>query len=100
MKIPRKLKKKIPLGMYCYKFNGKISQKWNEEYKQFLPSYGVDLCPFYTSIKIKDVPQDSEDEIMKEMRDENEFPEETIGWCKLVKYSIDDQCKSCSVKMP
>lgn len=93
MKIPRKLKKLIPSGPYCYK---SIEAPCKENGYVFKTK----PCPFYSRIKMKDVPQDSEDIIMKEMRDEGEFPEEYIGWCKLVKYSVDDQCKSCRVKFP
>lgn len=93
-RIPRKLKKKIPKGMYCYTLNGKTYQKWNEEYQQFFPSYGINLCPFYTSIKCKDKPEHLQDEIDKE------YPEHVDGWCKLLKYEIDDQCKSCNFNKP
>ena len=47
IRIPRKLKKKIPKGMYCYVFTGKTSQHWLEETKQFVPSFKIKLCPFF-----------------------------------------------------
>ena len=89
-RIPRKLKKKIPEGVYCYTFTGKTVQKWNEEYKMFLPAYKTNPCPFYTAIQAKNKPE--QDEIDKE------YPEEWVGWCKYIKYEIDDQCKMCSIK--
>jgi hypothetical protein len=89
-RVPRKLKKQIPIGVYCYVPNGKNSQRWSEEYKMFLPTYGVDYCKFHGSIKIKDKP---------EIEDwEQEFLEENIEWCKLLKYDIMDSCKSCTFK--
>lgn len=71
VKVPRKLKKKIPKGMYCYSFK---------------------TCVFYDNIKIKDKRIETKDEI------DLEFPNEYIGFCKLVKCEIDDQCKSCGIK--
>lgn len=89
-RFPRKLKKHIPVGAYCYIPNGKNGQKWNEEYKIFLPTYGVTYCKFHGSIKIKDKP---------EIEDwENEFLEDKVEWCKLLKYDIMDSCKSCTFK--
>jgi hypothetical protein len=70
MKLPRKLKKKIPKGCYCYKFNGKTSKVWNDEIKSFVTSYHTDVCPFYSDIKCKDKPTNFD----------IEFPEEYVGW--------------------
>jgi hypothetical protein len=83
MKIPRKIKKKIPKGLYCYE---PIS------YDKKTMSLNISTCPFYKFIKLKDKPLDKQDEIDKE------HPEEFTGWCKLIKYEIDDQCKSCNIK--
>jgi hypothetical protein len=91
IKIPRKLKKKIPKGVYCYKLTGKTSEVWNEEYKTFVTSYHTDVCPFYAHIKFKDKPTHLQDEI------DLEYPDEYGGWCKLIKYELDDQCKSCGI---
>lgn len=82
-KIPRKIKKQIPEGMYCYKgisFDIKTG------------IYKVKPCKKYTSIQIKNKPIEKQDEIDKE------YPNEWIGWCKLLKCEIDDQCKSCGIK--
>lgn len=38
--------KKIPYGLYCYKFNGKIGKT-----EEGLPWYGTDVCPYYRSSK-------------------------------------------------
>jgi len=46
-RIPRKLKKQIPQGQYCYKLTGKTSQVWNEEFKSFVTAYKTKFCPFY-----------------------------------------------------
>lgn len=80
-RIPRKLKKQIPEGPYCYQ-----GLRLNE--KTFI--YHVRPCPFYSHIKLKEKPFEMQDEIDKE------YPEELIGWCKALEYEIDDQCKLCS----
>ena len=80
-RVPRKLKKKIPNGVYCYKG---LRMDLNTGV------YHIKPCEFFTHIKCKDKPV--QDEIDKE------FPEETIGWCKILKGEIDDQCKSCGIK--
>jgi hypothetical protein len=69
MKIPRKKKKKIPVGFYCYTFNGKTGYN-----KEGLPYYGIDLCPFY------------------------QHKEGIDGYCSVVKYEVDDQVKVCGIK--
>lgn len=79
-RLPRKLKKQIPLGLYCYR---------GLRFDLNTGIYYIKPCPFYTRIKLKDKPIDQQDEVDKE------FPEEYIGWCKLIKCEIDDQCKSC-----
>ena len=82
-RIPRKLKKKIPKGLYCYQL---VSFDRNTCKSKIKP------CVFYTSIKCKEKPIHLQNEI------DLEFPEEYIGWCKLIKYEIDDQCKSCGIR--
>lgn len=76
MKLPRKIKKKIPKGVYCYTPTGKTFQHWNEEVKQFLPSYGIKCCPFYKHVH------------------------ELEGRCRLLKAEIADQVKDCGVNFP
>ncbi len=81
VKVPRKLKKKIPKGVYCYSLINCT------EFKSTIKT-----CVFYDNIKIKDKPIETQDEI------DLEFPNEYIGFCKLVKCEIDDQCKYCGIK--
>lgn len=83
MRIPRKLKKKIPRGFYCY--TG-MKMDWNTGI------YHIKPCPFYARIKIKDMkPQPTwvDDEYIAK------YGEEKDGWCKLIKCEIEDQCKFC-----
>ena len=82
-RIPRKLKKKIPEGMYCYK-GIRMDMKTG--------IYHIKPCPLYKSIQTKDKPIEKQDEI------DREYPEHWIGWCKLLQCEIDDQCKSCGIK--
>ena len=87
-RIPRKLKKKIPTDtVYCYIPTSGFKKLDSGQY-----GYTIKLCPFYTDIKCKDKPESKQNEIDKE------YPEEVVGWCKLVKCEIDDQCKSCGLK--
>ncbi len=80
-RIPRKIKKKIPLGLYCY------TPKW---YDNTTGIYHIKPCPFYTRKLVLD--EDSKGEV------EGYW----IGWCnlKLKEYNheIDDQCKNCGEK--
>lgn len=80
-RVPRKLKKQIPVGHYCYK-----GIKFDYE----TGVYHIKSCVFYSYKKIGDIPVDED---MKDWKEE--FKEERVGWCKLVKCQIDDQCKSC-----
>lgn len=90
-RIPRKLKKQIPKDTpYCYTPTSNFEIMDDGGY-----GYTIKLCPFYSWRKIKDLNPlpdylDAED-ILK-------FGEDTVGWCKIVKGEIDDQCKSCGVK--
>ncbi len=85
MKIPRKKKKQIPIGLYCYT---PIGFDWSTGI------YHIKTCPFYGHIKIKDIPVNQrpkwmDDEYVKEYGDKEE------SWCRLVKTDVMDQCKSC-----
>lgn len=44
MKVPRKIKKKIPKGLYCYTFTG---ERGIDE-KTGLPTMKIKRCPYYT----------------------------------------------------
>lgn len=81
-RIPRKLKKKIPSGPYCYK-SLRVDPNTGTQY--------IKSCLFFNYIMCKDKPEEKQDEIDKE------FPNESVGWCKMLKCEIDDQCKSCGV---
>jgi hypothetical protein len=81
-RVPRKLKKKIPKDtFYCYTPTSKPGimkdGKWG---------YSIKLCPFYTWKKLNDIKPDylNEDDLKK-------FGEDEVGYCKLIKYEIDDQ---------
>lgn len=43
MRVPRKIKKKIPKGFYCYTFTGERGVS-----KDGLPTKKIKRCPFYT----------------------------------------------------
>ncbi len=80
-RVPRKIKKLIPKGVYCYKL-----LRFDSE----THTCHIEPCKFYSHIKCKDKPV--QDELDKE------FPEQVVGWCKFLKGEIDDQCKNCGVK--
>ena len=89
-RIPRKQKKQIPKGMYCYK----ATSGW-KRFKDGTYGFEVKTCPFYTDVKYKDMkpqPMWMDEEFLEE------FGENKHGWCKLVKTDIEDQCKSCGLK--
>lgn len=70
MKVPRKKKKKIPQGVYCY---GSVSRNPLTD-----GVFGIrtNPCLFYTHI------------------------EGLEGYCKLLKSEIIDQVKDCSINDP
>lgn len=81
-RAPRKIKKKIPKGRYCYlgiKYENSIL--YTKE------------CSYYKYIQAKNKPKEFQDEI------DREYPEAKIGWCEFLKCEIDDQCKSCAIKL-
>jgi len=69
MRIPRKKKKQIPTGMYCYTYNGKTGYT-----KDGLLYYGISPCPFY------------------------KYHQGIEGYCSVVKGEIEDQVKDCGTK--
>lgn len=81
-RLPRKIKKQIPLGLYCYT---------GIKFDMSTGIYHIKPCIFYTHIKIKDKPK------LEEW--DKDCLEETIGWCKLLKCEPTDQCKDCSIKL-
>jgi hypothetical protein len=84
-RLPRKIKKQIPKGMYCYTATSETKHFEDGSY-----GYTIKRCSFFTYVKIKDKPEIEEWE--------KEFLEEDIPWCKLVKCEPLDQCKSCGIK--
>ena len=68
-RVPRKLKKQIPKNTpYCYT----PTSGW-KTLKGGGQGYTIKCCPFW------------------------EYRESDFGWCKLVKYNVLDQCKSCNI---
>lgn len=85
-RVPRKLKKKIPKDThYCY-----IPTSGLKHFEDGSYGYSIKLCHFYDWRKIKDLKPPYLDE-----EDLEKYGEETVGYCKLIKCEIDDQCKSC-----
>jgi hypothetical protein len=92
-RIPRKLKKQIPKDtVYCYTPTSGMKYFKNGTY-----GYSIKVCPFSTYIKYEDM-NPKPNWIDQEFLDE--FGKNETNWCKLVKYKIDDQCKSCGLKYP
>lgn len=71
-RIPRKIKKQIPVGLYCYT---------GIKFDMNTGIYHVKPCGSYSSVPDK------------------EYPDSHIGWCKILKVEIDDQCKSCNSRI-
>lgn len=72
MKIPRKKKKQIPTGMYCYT----LASEW-KRFKDGKYGVAVKPCPFYS----------------------NNSGSIFGGYCRLIDTVVMDQCKSCSLKL-
>lgn len=86
-RVPRKKKKQIPKGLYCY-----TPVKFTDE------GYKIKLCPFYKNIKIKDIPLENRPKWMDEEY-VSEFGDKFESWCSLLKVDVLDQCKSCDFKL-
>ena len=71
MKIPRKKKKQIPTGVYCYT----LASEW-KMFKDGKYGVAVKTCPFY---------RNNSDTI--------------FGYCRLIDAKVMDQCKSCCLKL-
>lgn len=88
-RVPRKKKKQIPKNThYCYTPTSSLGIMGDGSL-----GYMIKRCPFYDWRKIKDLKPSYLD--AKEMI---KYGEETVGFCKLVKCEVDDQCKSCGIK--
>lgn len=79
-RLPRKLKKQIPEGPYCYKHLSIDPVTYNQHIKS---------CPLFKYIQMKELP--TQDEISKD------YPEERVGYCKWLRTEIDDQMKDCGI---
>jgi hypothetical protein len=91
-RIPRKKKKQIPVGFYCY------TQKSGFKYfKDGSYGYEIKTCHFYGHVKYKNIPKDELPNWVDEEYLE-EFGDKTSSWCSLIKSDIMDQCKSCGIK--
>ena len=89
MKIPRKKKKQIPVGLYCYTTTSEFKNLGDGRY-----GFTVKVCPFYTHKRYINIPESQlPNWVDKEWLDE--YGETETDWCRLVNYEIDDQCKSC-----
>lgn len=86
-RIPRKLKKKIPKGMYCYRYTGKTSKVWSEEHKTFITAYNIKTCPFYFNNHLG-----YGDCRFLFNKDKKYNGQDDLDLC------LDDQCKSCGIK--
>lgn len=83
----RKAKKQVPKGMYCYKIVS-VAEDGS--------SIKVKYCPFHSVIKMGQ----QEEYFKKDYEElwEDSMRDESIEWCKLEKYEIDDSCKVCGLK--
>ncbi len=110
MRVPRKIKKQIPSGHYCYTF---LSFDWKTH------NHKVKTCPFYSSGHVIDfegiVKSTNRERKIESINNGTEYVEMVVedhphyghedmtgqgGWCRLKPAGgVDDQCKSCSVKM-
>lgn len=96
-RVPRKIKKQIPTGMYCYTPTSGFGKMKDGKF-----GYSIKVCPMYKSKSRKDVIDYLDEWVFEYLEEEpeeaEEFLNEHIGFCKLIKYEIDDQCKSCGLK--
>ncbi len=90
-RVPRKKKKLIPKDtFYCYTPTSGMMT-----FKDGTYGYKIKTCAFLDYIKYLDMPKRPswmDDEFLED------YGNETTSWCKLVKTTIDDQCKSCGLK--
>ena len=96
-RIPRKIKKQIPTGFYCYTPTSGFKKFKDGEY-----GYSIKLCPMFSYRKRADIIEHLDEWVFEYLEDEpeatKEIMDEPVGFCKLVKREIDDQCKSCGLK--
>jgi hypothetical protein len=97
-RIPRKIKKQIPEGVYCY-----IPTSGMKRLKDGQWGYTIKLCPMLSYQKRGDIMDHLDpwcfEYLQDEPEDAKEFLDDRVGFCKFIKCEIDDQCKSCSIKL-
>ena len=71
MKLPRKIKKKIPTGHYCYS----IDTEREKKEPHMNGGYWIKPCPFYKRV------------------------DGLEGYCSLFKVATMDQVKECGMKL-
>jgi hypothetical protein len=96
-RVPRKIKKQIPTGMYCYTPTSGFGKMKDGQW-----GYTIKLCPMFSYRKRGEIIDDLDPWALEYLKDEpedaKEFLDEYVGHCKFIKCEIDDQCKSCSLK--
>jgi hypothetical protein len=96
-RVPRKIKKQIPTGPYCYTATSGFGKMKDGQW-----GYTIKLCPMFSYRKRIDILEHLDrwdKEYIKENPEESrEFAEDLAGYCKFIKCEIADQCKSCSLK--
>lgn len=96
-RLPRKIKKQVPEGFYCYIATSGFKDLGDGEY-----GYTIRRCPMYSYKKRRDI-ENLDPWIFDYMEDEPEdskgILDEFVGFCKFINCEIDDQCKSCSIKL-
>ena len=101
-RVPRKKKKQIPDGPYCY-----TSTSGFKKLKSGNWGFTIKCCPFYNRSSRGSViehlgpfTKEIADEIAQEegQEESDKYLSDTVGFCKLLKCEIDDQCKSCTLK--
>jgi len=110
MRVPRKIKKQIPIGRYCYTL---LNFDWATY------NHKVKFCPFYSSGHVIDfesiVKSTNRERKLESLTNGAEYIEMVLedhphygheditgngGWCRLKPAgAVDDQCKSCSIKL-
>jgi hypothetical protein len=93
--IPRKIKKQITTGFYCY------TGEWFDIKTGI---YHIKECVFYKRVKAKTVFDKLDSwhhEVFNELetqKEKDDFLEDIIHWCKLCQCEPLDQTKSCGLK--
>lgn len=87
-RLPRKIKKQIPVGMYCYTFDGRTGVSWSEDHQANVRWWGTKVCPMY--FRNKNGHGDCK-YLVKTYKHVN-GDDDSFDFC------LDDQCKGCGFK--